>query len=81
LHITSSQPSHSGIYFCGGDTQWSPSLCGLSQNLHLGHRCSVDTGILRHLTLAKMRNLKICNCLVAQSGVGGYGWYKSKLQR
>uniref|UniRef100_A0A8C0WIU1 Ig-like domain-containing protein n=1 Tax=Castor canadensis TaxID=51338 RepID=A0A8C0WIU1_CASCN len=21
LHITSSQPSHSGIYFCGGDTQ------------------------------------------------------------
>ena len=59
LHITASQPSHSGIYLCAGDTLWSPDLCRLSPNMQLGHRCSVDTGLRRgDWTLAKMRSLR-----------------------
>lgn len=47
LHITASQPSHAGIYLCGGDAQWSSGLYQLSWNLQLGHICSSDMGLLR----------------------------------
>ncbi|KAL1781222.1 TRAV34 isoform 1 [Sigmodon hispidus] len=46
LHIRASQPSHSGTYLCGTDAQWSTDLHSLSPNLQLGHRGSVDTGLL-----------------------------------
>lgn len=59
LHVTASQPSHSGIYLCAADALWSPDLRRLSPNMQLGHRGSADTGLWRgSCTLAKVRGFR-----------------------
>lgn len=62
LYITASQPSHSGTYFCGAETQWYTDLQQLYSNLKLGDRCSPSTRpeeiLTRWLMHEKKQNLK-----------------------